>query len=484
MVAVKKCILPFLLVLLCIGLLYWVLGQRSKRQAGKGPGDSTAHTPDKLIGEPAPELRKIKGWKNGGPVRISDFRGKYVLLDFWGYWCGPCVMEMPTMMELHDVFSDEGLVIIAVHDDSLTSIEELDSKLEWLRQKHWGGRRLPFMVALDGGGNSGARHGATTAAYGITGWPTKVLIGPSGKVLEKRSRIMPPFLDKLRQLLLDASPGKPEWKERFDLVYRLEAGETLRWVRPPFIPERTKFFAPLRIRSDFSMSEPVEFDHVPESNLFLWNGREAKDYWVNPTTLERLLKALGLTAKEIRGPFELLDLKLHGDWILRKESTTERRLKELSQILKKEFSQSISFSKQRIEEQVVVAHGQLNLQPIKHKEWEAQALRHFPELPKNYPVFVYTDSLDGVRFRILYADTHLSGLLQEVAELLHQPIVDETESSDIVVGWAIHHSVRREAVLDEPTIFDSLLENLAKQTSLEFTREKRASRVWVVSGHE
>jgi len=484
MAAVKKYILPFLLVLFCIGLLYWLLGQQSKRQAARRTGDSAARTPDKLIGEPAPEFRNIKGWKNGGPVRISDFRGKHVLLDFWGYWCGPCVIEMPKMMELHDVFSDEGLVIIAVHDDSLSSIEELDSKLEWLRQKHWGGRRLPFLVALEGGANSGARHGATTAAYGIVGRPTKVLIGPSGKVLERRFGITPSFLDKLRQLLLGASPGKPQWKDGFDLVYRLDPGQTLRWVRPPFIPERAKFFAPLSIRSDVSMSGPVEFDHVPQSNLFLWNGREAKDYWTNPTTLKKLLTALGLTIKEIRGPFELLDLKLYGDWILRKESTTERRLQELSQILKKEFGQSVSFSKQRIEEQVIVAHGQLNLEPIKFEEWETQALRHFPELPKNYPIFVYADSLDEARFRMLYADTYLYGLLQEVAKLLRHPIVDETESSDIVVGWAIHNSVTREAVLGDPNIVDSLLENLAKQTSLEFTRQKRASYVWLVSGHE
>lgn len=144
-----------------------------------------------MYGSAAPELRNIKGWKNGGPVKLADLRGKVVLLDFWGYWCGPCVGSMPALMKLHDQFKDKGLVVIAVHDDSVDSIAEMDGKLTEVRQKFWNGRDLPFLVALDGGGKTRIKYtatltsGATTAAYGIVAFPTSVLIGRDGKVLRE-----------------------------------------------------------------------------------------------------------------------------------------------------------------------------------------------------------------------------------------------------------------------------------------------------------
>jgi thiol-disulfide isomerase/thioredoxin len=144
-----------------------------------------------MLGKPAPELAQIKAWKNGGPVKLADLRGKVVVLDFWGFWCGPCVSSMPTLMKLHDEFKDRGLVIIAVHDDSVESIAEMDEKLKGVRQELWGGRDLPFLVALDGGGPTRVRgsrmmaRGATTAAYGVTKFPTTLLIDADGKLVKE-----------------------------------------------------------------------------------------------------------------------------------------------------------------------------------------------------------------------------------------------------------------------------------------------------------
>jgi thiol-disulfide isomerase/thioredoxin len=142
-----------------------------------------------LFGHPAPELRQIKDWKNGKPLKLADLRGKVVLLDFWGYWCGPCVGSMPYLIKLYDEFHDQGLVIVAVHDDSVGSIREMDEKLARVRKEVWKGRDLPFQVALDGGGLTRIVHsamtarGATTAAYGIESFPTTLLIDRQGKLL-------------------------------------------------------------------------------------------------------------------------------------------------------------------------------------------------------------------------------------------------------------------------------------------------------------
>ena len=166
-----------------------------------------------MYGHPAPELRSIKGWKNGGPVRLGDLRGKVVLLDFWGYWCGPCVASMPELMKLNDQFKNKGLVIIAVHDDSVDSIAEMDEKLATARQKYWVGRDLPFLVALDGGGETRIKYsaqlerGATTAAYGVTYFPTTFLIGRDGNVLCTLNVLDPKFSDQVARIL--GEPTEP-----------------------------------------------------------------------------------------------------------------------------------------------------------------------------------------------------------------------------------------------------------------------------------
>src|SRR4029079_16366558 len=54
-----------------------------------------------LQGLSAPELTGIVGWKNGPAVNLADLKGKCVILDFWGYWCGPCVHRMPDLFQLY-----------------------------------------------------------------------------------------------------------------------------------------------------------------------------------------------------------------------------------------------------------------------------------------------------------------------------------------------------------------------------------------------
>jgi len=147
------------------------------------------HSADALVGEIAPELREIKGWKNSKPLTLASLRGKVALLDFWGYWCGPCIGSMPELMRLHDQYSAKGLVVIAIHDGSVHSIDEMDQKTAGSRAKAWGGRDLPFPIALDGGGDHripGTAEfalGATTAAYSVHSFPSTFLIGPDGKVV-------------------------------------------------------------------------------------------------------------------------------------------------------------------------------------------------------------------------------------------------------------------------------------------------------------
>ena len=146
-----------------------------------------------LHGAPSIELRGIKAWKNSPPIKLADLRGKIVILDFWGYWCGYCVESMPYLMQIYDEFRDKGLSVIAIHDNSVSSIQEMDQKLNKTRQQLWHGRDLPFPVALDGG--------PTTAAYGITDFPTTYVIGRDGKLIESIDLRNPHARDEIARLL-------------------------------------------------------------------------------------------------------------------------------------------------------------------------------------------------------------------------------------------------------------------------------------------
>jgi beta-lactamase regulating signal transducer with metallopeptidase domain/thiol-disulfide isomerase/thioredoxin/protocatechuate 3,4-dioxygenase beta subunit len=142
----------------------------------------------KLIGQPAPDFAQIKTDGTTPAPRLTDFKGKVVVLDFWGYWCGPCIAAMPKLMGLYDEFHNKGVEFIAIHDDSLRSVEELRTQLNTLKIEHWNGRDLPFTALLDGGGPTPipdsklTGRGATTAAYGIQAFPTTLVIDQQGRL--------------------------------------------------------------------------------------------------------------------------------------------------------------------------------------------------------------------------------------------------------------------------------------------------------------
>ena len=98
-----------------------------------------------LAGQPAPELQEVAAWKNSGPVKLADLRGKAVILEFWGYWCGPCVGRMPGLFALYDKYQGKGLVIIGIHQDvGAGSIRPPSSTKSWRGSRDAFGRAATF----------------------------------------------------------------------------------------------------------------------------------------------------------------------------------------------------------------------------------------------------------------------------------------------------------------------------------------------------
>jgi len=143
-----------------------------------------------MISKPAPELRGIAEWR-GEPLKLADVRGRVVILDFWGYWCGPCLASMPNLMKIYDAYPEKDVVIIAVHEARVTSIDQVNKQTETAKKNLWQGRDLPFRIALAGGGPTAIEgteakaNGQTIADYGINSFPTTLLINQQGNLVTR-----------------------------------------------------------------------------------------------------------------------------------------------------------------------------------------------------------------------------------------------------------------------------------------------------------
>ncbi|MES2952531.1 MAG: TlpA disulfide reductase family protein [Pseudomonadota bacterium] len=103
-------------------------------------------------------------------VKLSDYKGKTVYLDFWASWCGPCKQSFPWMNAMQSRYAAQGLKVVGVNVDKKT-----DDAHTFLR-----GTPASFDIVFDPTGN-------TPKAYAIKAMPTSVLIGPDGKVLSVHS---------------------------------------------------------------------------------------------------------------------------------------------------------------------------------------------------------------------------------------------------------------------------------------------------------
>jgi peroxiredoxin len=122
------------------------------------PGCDPPPPEGKEIGNLAPEV--VGEDIDGKPIRLSDYRGKVVLLDFWGTWCPPCRAMIPHEREMIETkYKDRPFVILGVAQDSAETLKEFlkTNPMPWpnivdqnrIVEKQWGVHQLPTLVLID-----------------------------------------------------------------------------------------------------------------------------------------------------------------------------------------------------------------------------------------------------------------------------------------------------------------------------------------------
>jgi len=124
------------------------------------------------IGMPAPDFTQNDSL--GNPVSLSSFRGKYLLIDFWAAWCGPCRAENPNVVKAYEKYADKGFEILGVSLDH--------SRDNWLKAVKDDGLTWTQVSDLKYWSNEVA------ALYGIVSIPGNLLLDPDGVIIRKQLR--------------------------------------------------------------------------------------------------------------------------------------------------------------------------------------------------------------------------------------------------------------------------------------------------------
>lgn len=126
----------------------------------------------------------------GEAFNSKNLRGKYVLLDFWGSWCGPCRKSNPHLKELYKKYNAKGFEIVGIAKEMIPNIEKARAALTKAVVKDG----LPWVQILN---NERSDAEDLVKIYNVKGFPTKILVDKEGKIMWKGSGMEDGGLDDL-----------------------------------------------------------------------------------------------------------------------------------------------------------------------------------------------------------------------------------------------------------------------------------------------
>jgi thiol-disulfide isomerase/thioredoxin len=131
-------------------------------------------------------------------VQLADFAGKWVLVEFWGFGCRPCLKTgLPRLMKFYEDHKRdrdrfEILAVCIDPDDELKSMADVDRRLEPIIKNVWGGNRLPFPVLLD-------QTFQTWERFGLSGMGEILLVDPQGRLVKGDDSVLARKLEERQE---------------------------------------------------------------------------------------------------------------------------------------------------------------------------------------------------------------------------------------------------------------------------------------------
>ncbi len=347
--------------------------------------------------------------------------------------------------------------------------------MEEIRSKQW-----QLAVAADGGHLTTRIErlaGKHPTPKQKTGWiPSVVTIGLLAALLVTTSMAMSnnPDSEQIDPTNVKADAIKKlSWEDKFYDVYRLDDGEVLKRIAPPFIPERKNFYY------DHDPDQAAAIPEPPDYFTFHWDGqlhRWGCGFVGGARKLDGVLRSsLSIPADRFEGPDELLKLLVPGDWIVKKNISDAEKLKALEIILQEELDKKIGFQKRKVHRLVIVARGNYQFTPPSgtySDEW----------------VHFYSDKLDPDEGSGGGTADTVAKLIAVLGRRTGMQVIDETKNSskEINQPYGHHGSSRLRNVKDQvekSAKLDLMLKNLHEQTNLTFTVEQRLVSKWFVVDH-
>lgn len=155
-------------------------GKKEPVTSEKAPVGDGNYTPEVLLAIENSSFRDLQG----NEVKLADFRGKVVMLDFWETWCGPCIRSFPTLDRLMKEYPDDFTVLAVTPGFSDTP----DDVASFKKQNP----AFPFTFVLDTG---------LSTKLNIEGIPYKIFVGPEGRYLTSIMGAYPDDYEKIKALI-------------------------------------------------------------------------------------------------------------------------------------------------------------------------------------------------------------------------------------------------------------------------------------------
>ena len=203
----RSVVLPLVVVGAIAGAIWWLDyrpdgGSTSPYDARFGPVEMPAELVpagaevEAKKGSLAPDFLLLE--LGGGDLRLSDLRGKAVIVNFWATWCTPCRKEMPQFVAAYDRYKDEGLEVVAVN------VQESPSIIRPFVDDFG----MEFTVVLD-------KRGSVSDTYRLIGLPMTYFIDREGVI---RSVFQGPFLERLQGTQVQGAIEEDELTKRIEEI--------------------------------------------------------------------------------------------------------------------------------------------------------------------------------------------------------------------------------------------------------------------------